>query len=388
MRSLALLLCAVIMCAVFSGCKPNAGTAVSPSASATENTNTEVPTEDLTETPNVSPAETNAPTETPVPTATPEPTLTVSDAQKTTIVPPALLTVGYTTPLDPASVNFPENYNKPYYIEVDITNQCVNIFVRNPETGAYDVLLNRFIASGGTSDKPTLTGNFFIRTQAEQVAATGQNIKEYRYYFQKYNSYAYYVTRYYNAYMFHSYTFVPSGGYIKIKSGSYYNMGNPGSAGCMRMLMSHAKWIFDNIDGGTYCVVTKARKTDSTLRKTLKSYLPPLGYDMTSSWTPGDNSTGLVPVSEVQSPQKVNSAKPKVTPNPYLTPPPTPSVTPTPAVTPTVTSKVTPTQKVTPTPTRKPTPTVTPTPTPTQKATPTVTPTPTPTPTPTLPAED
>lgn len=369
-KTAALLLCLVTVSTLFIGCKrtptSNVENTATPGVTDSESPKTppSVSPSGGTVTPDISPAVPSSPgTVTPKPVT---PTPVIRDAQKTTICPPELITTGYTSPLDPASVKFPAGYNKPYYLEVDVINQCVNVFIKNPETGAYDILLNRFVTSGGTSDKPTLTGNFFIRTQAEQKALTGQNVKEYRYYFKKYDSYAYYVTRYKDAYMFHSFTFAASGGYIKAKTGAYYNMGNPGSAGCLRMLMGHAKWIWDNIDGGTYCVVTKARKTDKALKKALKKYIPPMGYDMTSSWVPGDNSKGLTPVSEVQSPQKVNGSKPNITPNPNITPPPTPpEVTPSPTSTPSPTPKVTPspspTHKVTPSPTPKVTPSPTPT---------------------------
>lgn len=273
-----------------------------------------------------------SPTPTPVPTPTP----TIRPAQQDSIVPAALITTGYTTPLDPKSVKFPENYNMPYYIEVDVTNQCVNIFRKNPDTGAYDILLNRFVCSGGTSSQPTRTGNFFIKTNEQQMAATGQSLKYTRYYFKKYYSYAYYITRYSNEYMFHSFTFGISGGKIVPKSSAYYNMGNTGSAGCLRMLMGHAKWIYENIDGGTYCVVNKNRKRDNNLRSVLKKYVPPLGWDMTPAWDGNrSNYTGLVKCDFVSNPETADQRP--VTPVP---------ATPTPVVTPTLT----PTAPVSPTP--------------------------------------
>ncbi len=317
-------------------------------------------------------SESPAPTE-PGATAVPTPVPTPAPPVKDSIVPTELLTVGYTTPIDPSKSGLPATYNMPYYVEVDLTNQCVNIFIANETNGKYDFLLNRFICSGGTSDKPTKTGKFVIKTQAQQKAATGQNVKGYSYYFKKYDSYAYYYTRYSNEYMFHSFTFVSSGGVITPKSGAYYNMGNRGSAGCLRMLMGHAKWIYDYIDGGTYCYVTNERKTDSTLRSTLKKYIPPLGYDMTPQWVPGNNSSGLVPVKEV-----VEKAKAPLTPAAVVTPAPTPAPTAVPTAEPTQAPTEVPTQA--PTATAEPTPTPAPTPTPT--AAPTAEPTQAPTPTP------
>ncbi len=326
---------------------------------------------------------------TPTPTATPipTPTPTIRPAQLDSIVPHALLTTGYTTPLDTQKVKFPENYNMPYYIEVDLTNQCVNIFRKNPDTNKYDILLNRFVCSAGTANQPTRTGNFFIKTEDQQKAATGQALKYTRYYFKKYTSYAYYVTRYSNEYMFHSFTFGIKGGKIVPKSSAYYNMGNTGSAGCLRMLMNHAKWIYENIDGGTYCVVNKYRARDNSLRSVLKKYVPPLGYDMTPAWDGNrSNLTGLVRTEFIDNPEKADHVP--ITPSPSPTP--TPLVTPTVAVTPTYTASVTPTPtlEAVVTPTAEITPEITPevtpivTPEPTAEVTPEVTPEPTPVATP------
>ncbi len=371
-----------LLLSCFTGCtdkKPavqssEASATIKPSAAVTD----AIPTEEPEETyfiVSFSPAPSQLPSSTapasPTPTPVPTPTPTIRPAQVDSIVPEELLTTGYTTPLNPKSVKFPENYNMPYYIEVDVTNQCVNIFRKNPETGAYDILLNRFVTSGGTSSKPTKTGNFYIKTEEQQKAATGQSLKYVRYYFQKYGSYAYYITRYSNEYMFHSFTFeVSSDKKIVPKSSSYYNMGNTGSAGCLRMLMGHAKWIYENIDGGTYCVVNKNRARDNNLRAVLKKYVPPLGYDMTPAWDGNrSNYTGLVECDFVNNPQiadKKPITPPPVTPTPPLTPTPTPTISVSPEITPSATPNVTPvvtpgnTPNVTPSATPGNTPVVTP----------------------------
>lgn len=325
----------------------------SGSPSASIDTTTTVPASpDVSLDPNVS----STPAVTPVPTPKP----TIRPAQKESIVPSELLLTGYTTPLEPSTVNFPKNYKMPYYIEADITNQCVNIFRRNEETGAYDILLNRFVCSAGTSTMPTKLGHFFIKSDAEQRKSTGQDVKYQRYYFNKYDSYAYYITRYSNAYMFHSFTFeANSAGQILPKKSSYYNMGNPGSAGCLRMLMNHAKWIYDNIDAGTYCVVNKNRPVDNKLRAVLKKYVPTLGYDMWPQWNGNrSNSTGLTRTEFIQTPDVIPTAvpTPKITPTPNITP--TPQITPTPTVAPTPVSTPVIAPTNTPDP-QEPTPTAT-----------------------------
>lgn len=370
----------ILLLSCFTGCadkKPTVQSAESNSATVsatpaiTDLESVETPSEEPEETyfivslspdPSLSPSPTAPATPTPVPTPTP----TLRPAQVDSIVPAELITTGYTTPLDPKSVKFPENYNMPYYIEVDVTNQCVNIFRKNPDTGAYDILLNRFVISGGTSSKPTKTGNFYIKTNEQQKASTGQSVKYVRYFFEKYASYAYYITRYSNEYMFHSFTFgVNSKKQIVPKSSAYYNMGNTGSAGCLRMLMGHAKWIYENIDGGTYCVVNKNRARNNTLRSVLKKYVPPLGYDMTPAWNGNrSNYTGLVECDFVKNPQIADKIPILPTPTPTATPTPTPTdiLSPTISTLPEVTPSATPggTPNATPEETPGNTPNVTP----------------------------
>ena len=345
------LLCLVLSTCVFAGCQPKKNTDITTKSPSISSPSSSAGT-------SLSPAgdTTTLPPLTPTPTAQATPKPTIRPAQKDSIVPSELLLTGYTTPLDPKSVGFPKNYNMPYYIEVDVTNQCVNVFRKNDQTGAYDILLNRFVCSGGTSTQPTKLGNFYIKSEAQQKQATGQSVKYTRYYFKKYGSYAYYITRYSNEYMFHSFTFEPnSAGQILPKKASYYNMGNTGSAGCLRMLMNHAKWIYDNVDAGTYVVVNKMRPTDSKLRKVLKKYVPTLGYDMTPAWDGNrSNMTGLTRTEFIQTPDVVATPVP-VTPKPTVAP-----TTVAPTVAPTEAPVVTETPVATPVePTQEPTPTTT-----------------------------
>lgn len=320
-------------------------------------------------------------TATPSPTPTPTPTWSLRPAQTVSIVPAALLSVGYTT----RYFAVPKNYSMPYYIEADLNNQCINVFIKDAETGLYDVLLNRFICSAGTTSQPSIKGTFYIQTDAQQKVRTGQKVKYTSYYFEKYGSTAYYITRYHDAYMFHSFTFKKSGKYWMPKT-DYYNMGSPGSAGCLRMLMGHAKWIYENIDPGTCVVVHTSAPKNTELKNTLKAYLPPLGYDITPEYVAKDYSKGLVRCDNVRAEycDSLITPTPKVTPIPTLVPTADPFATPTPILTPSPTAKPTPVSTPTPTATPTGTPAATPTGTPATTPTPTAAPTVIPTPTATI----
>lgn len=355
--AIVLFICCFACCFVACEKNPVSNPTATPNENEPTGSASELPIGDPDVTPSPTPdasVVTKQPTPTPVPTPPPA-------AQKDSIVPSYLLTTGYTTPLG----DVPAGYNMPYYIEVDLTNQCVNVFVKNDATGKYDILLNRFVCSGGTTDMPTKQGSFYIKSKEQQIASTGQYVNYTSYYFKKYESYAYYITRYSNAYMFHSYTFYELNGLIRVKS---YNLGNPGSAGCLRMLMNHAKWIHDNAYAGTYVVVNAKRKSDAALKKALKK-LPPLGYDMTKDFDPQTNAgivktifptingmqvyiPGVTDVTATPTIKPTPTITPTPTPTPFVTPTATPTATPTniPVIVPTVTPFVTPTVTTTVTP--------------------------------------
>ena len=91
----------------------------------------------------------------------------------------------------------------PYALEVDITNQCVNVYIKNPETGLYDVIINRFVCSTGLPATPTPTGVYYASNDD-----TGRVFKTTWMKFPKWdNTWAQYITRITGPYLFHSFSF-------------------------------------------------------------------------------------------------------------------------------------------------------------------------------------
>lgn len=267
------------------------------------------------------------PIESDKPDLTPTPLPTVKPLQTKSIVPNIYLTTGYTKPAKLP----PDNYNMHYYVEVDLNNQCVNIFIKNKETGKYDKLLNRFAASTGMASSPTPMGTYTLRKDPNGKVDYAATM-----YFTKWYSWGKYATRIDGPYLFHSYTFYDKNPELKKPTGidmnnpnmkAYNSMGTPGSAGCIRLLIEHAKWIYENCKYGTIIDINNSHPVDAKLKYVLKP--PPYGTTLTPDY----------PVKTM--PPTTPSPTPTMTPKPTNTPTNTPNPTNTPALTPTVTPTAT-----------------------------------------------
>lgn len=281
----------------------------------------DTPQSNPTQTPVSTPEQT--PTPTPTPTPSPTPTLKPSPTNYPTqpIVPEALLKIGPWYPEKQPKAG----YNMPYALEVDITNQCVNVYIKDPQTGLYDKIINRFVCSTGLPNTPTPTGVYYASNDN-----TGKVFKTTWMCFPKWdNTWARYITRITGPYLFHSFSYLTKD--INDPSMYSYNkLGSRASAGCVRLLVEHAKWIYDNVQEYTFVNITANKEEDINLKYALTK--PEYGK----------------PVSE----DSMKTPPPTPTPTPTVTPTPTP--TPTPTVTPTPTPTPTPTQTPTPTPTLEP----------------------------------
>ena len=125
--------------------------------------------------------------------------------------------------------------NKPYYIEV-IRNQNVVIVYGKDSNNKYTKIVKVFVVSVGKNGK-TPTGTFKT-TRGYQWGSLINGV------------WGQYTTRITGSYLFHS---VPY--YTKNKGNlewqEYNKLGTAASAGCVRMTVRDAKWIYDNIADGT-----------------------------------------------------------------------------------------------------------------------------------------
>lgn len=122
------------------------------------------------------------------------------------------------------------DYSNPrnFRIDVNLTSQLVSVYYN-------DNLLKSLKCSGGTVENPTVTGTF----------TTNQKI--YYAWVPKFNEGAYYWTRFYGAYLFHSVPFDKDGNMIAEEASK---IGTPASHGCVRMALEDAKWFYETLPLG------------------------------------------------------------------------------------------------------------------------------------------
>lgn len=123
---------------------------------------------------------------------------------------------------------------REYYIKVNYQMNTVTVYIKD-QNGEYTVPYKVFVCSCG-EDTPT-SGVYYTSDKYEWRALVG-------------NVYGQYATRIVGSILFHS---VP---YEKMDKSSleyweYDKLGETASAGCVRLKVSDAKWIYDNCSKGT-----------------------------------------------------------------------------------------------------------------------------------------
>lgn len=142
-----------------------------------------------------------------------------------------------------------------YAIEVDITNQIVTVYHADNMTEGG--IVRQMICSTGANDC-TPTGHFKLnqRNAAERTEW---------YAIPKYDCYVQYVTRIYDAYLFHSLPYHDND-YDTLDLEAAAQLGQPASHGCIRLRPDDAEWIARNCPNGTYVHIYHSYEPDELLR--------------------------------------------------------------------------------------------------------------------------
>ncbi len=148
-----------------------------------------------------------------------------------------------------------------YTLMVDTANQITRAYTLD-ENGEYTVLVREMICSTGTEKNPTPLGTTIM---PKRRARWG--------YFPAWGSHAQYLTRIDSLNAFHSVLYSePDETTLSTKS--FDMLGRPASHGCVRLLVSDAKWIYENCPEGTIITVYEG-PYDPEYTMTLK---PTLNY--------------------------------------------------------------------------------------------------------------
>ncbi|OCZ53753.1 L,D-transpeptidase [Dehalobacter sp. TeCB1] len=123
-----------------------------------------------------------------------------------------------------------ENQQSDYRIDVDVTEQIVQIYYQGSE-------IKQFTASTGANNLTPL-GDFEIQNRGEWFFS------------EKYQQGAKYWVSFkdWGVYLFHS---VPMDKQKKMIAEEAAKLGTPASHGCIRLEVENAKWIYNNIPQGT-----------------------------------------------------------------------------------------------------------------------------------------
>ena len=146
----------------------------------------------------------------------------------------------------------------PYAVTVDVTNQLVNVYGRD-ENGEYTNLVRQMIASTGTRAFPSDLGNWTLNGRTARWAT-----------FPKWGGgWAQYWTRINSSIAFHSVIY-NSTNTKDLATSSYYDLGSRASHGCIRLLVSDAKWVYENLGKGVVVTITDKLPADPELTQSLK----------------------------------------------------------------------------------------------------------------------
>lgn len=149
----------------------------------------------------------------------------------------------------------------PYAITVDVRNQVTIVYERDAD-GEFTVPVKRMICSTGLKGTPSDVGDFVLTGRRARWA-----------YFSKWGSHAQYWTRINSNIAFHSVIYNKVD-YMALNIKSYNRLGTRASHGCIRLLVSDAKWMYENIDEGVVVTITEDLPEDEELVKSLDP--PPL----------------------------------------------------------------------------------------------------------------
>lgn len=163
-------------------------------------------------------------------------------------------------------------HKHPYYIEVDKANQVVRIYTKDAH-GLYSVLERRMICSTGKSHQNLPDGLYNI--PGPRKAWMGTVLP---------GIYVQYGTQLWGQIYFHSIPYTKCYDGSSMETEEYLGLGTNISGGCIRLLCADSRWIYDNIEAGTYllCVnnVRKPGEYDAVI-------LP----ELNGTWDPTDDNT-------------------------------------------------------------------------------------------------
>jgi len=127
-----------------------------------------------------------------------------------------------------------------YQIKVNRQMNCITVYTQDTN-GSYIIPVVSFVASTGANNKTPL-GTFKSNRLGTWWTLLGP-------------SYGQYVTQISGNYLFHSVPYYTRGNKYSLKDHLYRRLGSNDSAGCVRLTVADAKWIYENIPNKTTIII-------------------------------------------------------------------------------------------------------------------------------------
>lgn len=244
--------------------------------------------------PTVGPAVSASPStdleKTPEPSASPEPSAT--PVRTRTPAPSPSPTPKPTPEPEPVDLEF------PYLVEVNKGSQIVTVYTIDQD-GEYTVPVKYMLCSTGSDLDKFPDGLYKIKDKyrwRRMLADTP--------------TYAQYCSRISGSFLFHSIPYSAARcDALSVKG--YNELGTPASGGCIRLLASECKWIYDNVPTGSPVRIITGEENPVLWRQLKPATLPP-----SSKWDPTD------PDEENPNPTTAPGSQIRNTPYPGVTPAP------------------------------------------------------------------
>lgn len=126
-----------------------------------------------------------------------------------------------------------------YFVRVNREQNVVMVYALD-RSGEYNKLAKVFVSSVGKVGSETPLGTFRVSDRYEALYLVG-------------NVWGHYATRIRGPYFFHSVPYFTKGNpaWDNLEYLEYNKLGEGASAGCVRLAVKDAKWVFDNVPAGT-----------------------------------------------------------------------------------------------------------------------------------------
>ena len=199
------------------------------------------------------------------------------------------------------------NSNGPkYYIKVSYTSNVVAIYTKD-DSGEYNNLVKTMVCSTGTATPRG--GVYKLNTKYRWLPLFG-------------NVYGQYCSRITGYILFHSVPYLRNREPDSLEYWEYDKLGTAASAGCVRLTVADAKWIYDNCASGCYVEFCTTLNVSKPSAAKISSNEACRNYDPTDpvANNPWRNYVEPTPSVEPSTPTESPKADPTPEPKPDETP--------------------------------------------------------------------